>query len=145
MTAIKSNRVFALILTGAAAMAMAPKPAIAQQPGPEEMMARADANGDGDISWDEVMTLRTQSFERLDRNDDGVVSVDDRPRGPMAGRFDTGLARVQVQFDADGDGEVTRDEMLGAPAPLFEQGDIDGDGVLTGDEMAALRASAQPQ
>ncbi|MEM7767796.1 MAG: EF-hand domain-containing protein [Pseudomonadota bacterium] len=144
MTNIKPNYVFALLLTGAAAMAVATAPAIGQEPSPEQMMARADANGDGDISWDEVMTLRTQSFERLDRNDDGVVSVDDRPRGPMAGRFDTGLARVQVQFDADGDGQVTEEEMMGAPAPAFEQGDVDEDGVLTAEEIAALRAGASP-
>lgn len=144
MTRIKSNRVLALLLTGAAAMAVAPTPAIAQQPSPEEMMARADANGDGDISMEEAMALRSESFAKLDRNGDGVISGQDRPRGPFGARFDDAFQRVQTNFDGDRDGEVTKDEMMGAPAPAFEMGDTDGNGILTAEEMAALRETQSP-
>jgi len=144
MTHDTSRRVLTLMLAGSVAMAIAAAPAIAQQPNVEEVLARADANGDGDISMDEVMAFRASSFTQLDRNGDGVISVDDRPRGPFAARFDEAFERVQASFDGDRDGTVSQDEMMGAPTPAFERGDVDGDGVLTAEEIAALRAEASP-
>lgn len=144
MTHHTSSRLLALILVGSAALAVTAAPAMAQQPNPDEMLARADANGDGNISMDEAMALRAQSFAQLDRNGDGVISGDDRPRGPFAARFDQAFEQVEANFDGDRDGQVTEDEMMSAPAPAFERGDLDGDGVLTAEEMAALRAEASP-
>ncbi len=114
--------------------------AVGQSADPEELIARADANEDGNISWEEVVALRSGAFDRLDRNTDGIVNSQDRPRGPLAVRFDNAFARVQADFDTDRDGELTKEEMLGAPAPMFEQGDLDADGMLTAEEMTALRA-----
>lgn len=116
--------------------------AAAQGKDPVEMLAEADANGDGAISWSEVVALRTQNFERLDRNKDGYISAKDRPQGPFGARFDEAFAQVQKQFDADSDGRVSRSEMLDAPGPVFAKGDVDGDGVLSAEELSALRAAA---
>lgn len=124
---------FALTLNALAAFQ-----AVAQNADPQELIARADANQDGDVSWDEVLAFRSESFDQLDRNGDGVISADDSPARPFAGRFNEAFERVQANFDGDRDGQVTRDEMLNGPAPVFERGDVDGDGVLTADEMAAI-------
>lgn len=116
-------------------------PAAAQSRDPLEMLAEADANNDGAIAWTEVVALRTQNFNRLDRNGDGVISTRDRPRGPFGARFDEAFAQVQRQFDANFDGRVSRAEMVGAPAPIFTQGDVDGNRVLSAEELSALRAA----
>ncbi len=138
MTQKMFRRLTVGLLTISATTIMAAPVAFSQIANPEEMIARADANEDGDISWDEVVAFRSGSFDQLDRNGDGVISADDSPARPFAGRFNEAFERVQANYDGDRDGQVTRDEMLNGPAPVFERGDVDGDGVLTADEMAAI-------
>jgi len=83
-----------------------------------ERMMRADANGDGAISREELEEAgrswrggggpgdgadrRGRLFERLDENDDGVLTDDELP-GEMAERM--------MQADANGDGKLSRDEL----------------------------------
>lgn len=45
-------------------------------------------------------------------------------------------------LDTDGNGELTLEELQGAPAASFAQTDTDGDGLLSADELAAARATA---
>ena len=144
MTKFKLNRLEILIAASFATLVATTGQALAQSPDADELISRADLNGDGDISWEEVLDMRANSFERLDRNSDGVVSKDDSPARPFAARFNEALERLQADFDTDRDGEITKEEMMSAPAPLFEQGDIDGDDVLTADEMAAVREERSP-
>jgi hypothetical protein len=122
-------------------MVVGVSPAFAQNRDPVQLLAEADANGDGAISWSEVIALRTQNFERLDRNGDGYIDANDRPRGPFGARFDEAFTQVKSQFDANGDQRVSRAEMIDAPAPVFTQGDVDGNGVLSAEELSALRAA----
>ena len=104
-----------------------------------ERLVEADANGNGQIEWQEMLDLREETFGRLDRNDDGFADSADTPRfGPVKNRFGEALARLQ-SVDANGDGRISKQEMFDAPAPLFEQGDTNGNKVLSGDEIAALR------
>lgn len=135
--------VHALLLPAITGLAVLATPARAQSAalGPEDMLTRADANGDGDVAWDEVVGLRTQIFDRLDRDGDGVINQNDRPPRALAARFDRAFATVKTQFDADGDAEVTRNELINGPAPLFEAGDVDGDTVLSAEEIAALSSA----
>lgn len=119
-----------------------PPVAAAQARDPVQLISEADANGDGAVSWAEVMTMRKQTFARLDRNKDGFVSAADRPRGAFGARFDQAFASVKSQFDANGDKQVARSEMLDAPSPVFDRGDANGDRILSADEFAALRRAA---
>lgn len=136
-TSLTQAAVLALTVCGLAAA-----PASAQSPGSdaEKRLAQADANGDGNITLEEVAASRTAMFIRLDRNEDGIVDAADRPRGFGGRRFDDALTRVLAQFDANGDDRLTLTEMVDAPMPMFTAGDTDNDGVLTAEERAALAA-----
>ncbi len=131
-------------LAFSAALALsAALPALAQVE-PEqalEALERADANSDGHISWAEVVDMRSGIFERLDRNADGLADQGDRPRFGRA-RFDEAFARMSARFDANGDGAITRSEMLDGPSGAFVEADLDADGILTPDELEGFRSDA---
>lgn len=134
----------AAIVSGMGALAW-PSVAAAQGRDPVEMLGEADANRDGSVSWAEVVSLRTRSFQRLDQNKDGFVSSSDRPFGPFGMRFDEAFVQVQRQFDANSDGRVSRAEMINAPAPAFSRGDVNRDGILSAQEWSVLRATPRPK
>lgn len=120
-----------------------PTLAAAQAKDPVQLISEADANGDGTVSWSEVVAMRTQTYERLDRNKDGFIAASDRPRGAFGARFDEAFTNVKSQFDANGDNRVSRTEMLDAPAPVFDRADTNGDRSLSAKEMAALRSTTK--
>ncbi|NWH07468.1 MAG: hypothetical protein HXY22_02270 [Alphaproteobacteria bacterium] len=120
-----------------------PSVAAAQARDPVQLISEAGANGDGAVSWVEVIAMRTQTFARLDRNKDGLISAADRPRGAFGVRFDQAYASVKSQFDANGDNLVSRAEMVDAPSPVFDLGDTNGDRILSAEELAALRSAAR--
>lgn len=107
-----------------------------------DRLSEVDANGDGNIEWQELLDMRAATFRRLDRNSDGYIDNEDSPRmAAVKARFEE--ARTQLQpADADGDGRISREEMLNGPAPLFIKGDTNGDKVLSASEIAAMRASS---
>lgn len=110
-----------------------------------DRITEADTNGDGAITWQEMLNMRSETFQRIDRNGDGVADRNDSPRIPAAKkRFDEVFSGIRA-FDANGDGRITRSEMMNAPAPAFEYGDTDGDKVLSASELAGLREQAPRQ
>ncbi|MFN3229571.1 MAG: EF-hand domain-containing protein [Asticcacaulis sp.] len=111
-----------------------------------DRLSEADANKDGNITWSEVMAMRTGIFERLDRNTDGFVDNKDSPSfGPGKSRFQDAFEKVK-SFDANGDGRVSRKELLNAPPTVFAEGDTNGDKILSSKELSALRAKTpQPR
>ena len=44
------------------------------------MLMRADTNGDGDLTRDEMREGAIQMFKAMDRDGDGVVTADERPQ-----------------------------------------------------------------
>lgn len=46
----------------------------------QERLAKADTDQDGQLSRAEFVAIGEQWFERLDRNGDGTISPDERPR-----------------------------------------------------------------
>ncbi|MEL6781520.1 MAG: hypothetical protein AAFO51_04030 [Pseudomonadota bacterium] len=134
---LKSHAVI-LVLAGTIAVAATSGSASAQA---ADRLAKADANGDGAIAWQEMLDMRSAAFERLDRNKDGFADADDSPRfGPGKVRYGEALAQLQ-DADANGDGRISQTEMMDAPAPMFDEGDADGDKVLSAEELTALRES----
>lgn len=104
-------------------------------------LSRADANGDGVIERSELVAMRETMFARLDRDDDGAITSQDRPPARLGRRFDAAFANVRERFDADSNGEVSRSEMVDGPTPEFDAADADGDDAVTADELSASRDS----
>lgn len=114
-------------------------PANAQPSGRmQQMLARADADGDGEITRAEFDRVRDEMFSRLDRNGDGHVDRSDRPRR-FGDRFDQAY-QTFAPLDANGDQRISRAELVEGDAPAFVAGDTNGDQVLSRDEIAALRS-----
>lgn len=96
-------------------------------------LARADANDDGNITREEFLARPAQMFTRLDDNNDGVISADERPqrreRGEHRGRHG----------DANNDGQVSQAEFVASGAARFERLDANDDGRVTREEADAAR------
>lgn len=102
------------------------------------LLSQADADQDGVLSYGEVTAVipwfPLEAFDALDRNDDGVLSLDDLPQGPPVGPHER-LLRLLREADADNDGEVTLAEFLlvrpELDADAFNALDLNSDGVLS--------------
>ncbi len=135
------------------------------QTGKLERWLKADANNDGFVSRDEVAKLRrnrgAKRFMRKDLNNDGLLSRDEVPRMPQAifDRLDTDkdgslslseLANGRGQtleeknkrfdhLDANGDGRVSKAEIIEHVNERFKQLDLNGDGVVDREELSECK------
>lgn len=97
-------------------------------------MSRADANNDGRVTREEFLAGPAAMFDRMDTNNDGVLSADERPQRPQRGE------RPQHQrVDANNDGSISRDEYNAAGAQRFAALDANHDGRVTTEEAQAGR------
>ncbi|MCF8879289.1 hypothetical protein L5876_05620 [Hyphobacterium sp. SN044] len=121
------------------------------------MLRAADANGDNTITRAEVDQLQAEMFAWMDRNGDGVLSSADRSpmhqrlaalrdeqasgdegrRGRWGRHGRGGPDGGHARMDANGDGQVTREEFMSRGAPGFERLDANSDGSVTPDELDA--------
>ena len=118
--------------------------AIAQPRKPDfvQMLEKADANGDGNITKAEFTDARAKMFTRLDRNGDGYLTKDDAPRfaARRSGKGDQ-LQQAELMLDKDGDGRISRDEFVNGPSLLFDRADTNPDGIGDKNELAAFKAA----
>lgn len=103
-------------------------------------MMEADANHDGQVTRAELVAWRSANFARFDRNRDGLLSIDDIPAFLRSSSIGTQLAGMIKQYDANGDGRLTRAEFVDGPTPLFDLADTNHDGVVTKAEIDAATA-----
>ncbi len=123
-----------------------------------ERLTAMDADHDGSITQAEERVSREAMFTRLDANNDGFLSEDERPAfgggggpggppggggnggqgggGPGGGRGG-GMARA----DTNNDGKVSRAEFLAQPSRMFERLDTDHNGTISAAEIETARAA----
>lgn len=108
-----------------------------------ERMAAADTNGDGAVSKPELIAFRGANFDRLDRDANGMLTTSDIPR--FAARLNPSLDFNSLlgQFDANRDGQVSRNEFVNGPTAVFDAADANRDGLLTAAERNAAIAAAR--
>lgn len=100
-------------------------------------LTSADANNDGNITREEFLARPTEMFDRLDANDDGVISTAERPQRPERG--ERGQRADRPNLDTDGNGTFSRAEFTAMGAGMFERLDANDDGRVTQEEAQAAR------
>jgi Ca2+-binding EF-hand superfamily protein len=104
-------------------------------------LASADANNDGNITREEFLARPIEMFDRLDENNDGMISASERPqRGEQAGRSERGADWPdRPNPDTNDDGTFSRAEYTAMGAGMFERLDANDDGRVTREEARAGR------
>lgn len=103
-----------------------------------DRLRRANTNGDGTVSRDEIEAAANARFDRWDATGDGALSRDDMT-AMSAQRTEFRVQRFIARFGAQETGQVTRDQFLQRAEERFQRRDANGDGVLTRDEMGRKR------
>lgn len=106
------------------------------------MMKRMDADGNGELTLEEVESGRTKRFAKLDGNADGVVDAAElkaRIMARMERRAERRVSRMMRRLDADGDGQVSQAEFISPAKQRFTWNDLNDDGKLSGDELPRRR------
>ncbi|MEM9233224.1 MAG: hypothetical protein AAGA69_03180 [Pseudomonadota bacterium] len=78
----------------------------------------------GPLTLEEMRAQATERFAKMDTNDDGYVSEEDKP--DPAARF--------AMVDADNSGTVTLDEMTAGALDAFDERDTNGNGTIDEEE-----------
>jgi Ca2+-binding EF-hand superfamily protein len=111
----------------------------------QERLQAADTNADGRISREEAqaaMPRLYENFDAIDANHDGFVTVEEMQAARQAHRgAGHGRGEGWKQWDANGDGRLSRDEVANAPrlSQQFDAIDANHDGFLTVEELQAAR------
>ncbi|MEM7123689.1 MAG: EF-hand domain-containing protein [Pseudomonadota bacterium] len=108
----------------------------------EKLMDKADLNSDGQVTMDEIMTLRAETFTEIDTDGDGFISANDVSEAYAARKAESDHQghgkghRMFERADADGDGQISAEEFANTKPNMFECLDADGDGAITLDEAS---------
>lgn len=111
-----------------------------EPPGPRgvERVFRADANNDGLVTKDEVRTALANAFDRMDADQDGFFTQADRgARQQRPGHGDR-----MAEWDADGDGKISRQEFVDRDFGMFDRLDVNKDGAIDRTEASQARRGA---
>lgn len=116
--------------------------------GPETILARLDTNQNGSLSKDEVRGRMAERFDTIDANGDGEISIDElsAARDQAGERMGEKGEKVK-NADTDGNGAISIDEASAAGMDKlvehFALVDIDGDGEISRKEMREFRKANQ--
>lgn len=111
---------------------------------PGEMFKRADKNGDGKLTKDEVPEQIWGRISRLDKDEDGAVSEEEAkagrpPGGP--GKGGPGGGEFLKRADKNGDGNLSKDELPEQAWARMSRLDKNNDDVISKEEMQAAFAA----
>lgn len=105
---------------------------------------RADVNRDQRISREEADVLEVKRFSRLDRNNDGTVTVEEIDHY-LSERIARQRERILRRLDGDRDRSVTRLEIDTRTADMFATLDADKDGGVTSEEIRSYREARRAE
>lgn len=137
-----NNRLRRATAAGAAAATMLTAGLALAQQG-RGMFERADENGDGKVTREEIVAFAQDRVNMLDADGDGAFTEKDL-RNWVNGRINTVTERRFQQRDPNGDGRITKQEFTKnaqrqqAAERMFGQYDANGDGAITPREMTRM-------
>ncbi len=154
-----TTRALSLTLALPLALGLAPMAATAQTFAPgQQFLTMWDRNSDGAVTLPEARERRDEIFTTFDANADGILSPDElaalddartdmraqmqdaRTEAGMGKGMGMGMGQGKgagaggggaALRDANGDGQVTREEFVGLTTAFFARMDRNGDGSLT--------------
>lgn len=160
-TLILGMTALAVALTGAAAPSFAARNKLTPEQRGERMIQRLDTNKDQKVSLDEFQAQVATNFKTFDANGDGQISADEMKAKREAFREarkawravkdksgterDAALAKLKEvrpamlpgvrpkafkRVDTDGNGSLSNSEVSSAAEAMFKRRDKNGDGVI---------------
>jgi Ca2+-binding EF-hand superfamily protein len=117
------------------------------RPGPAAMMEQLqmlDVDGDGKVPLADLPEMAQRFAGRLDKDQDGSISMEEIKSGLPTGRPESGLSKLDLtggpealfkNFDGNSDGKLSKEELSALPNLPLDRLDQDGDGVLTREEL----------
>lgn len=93
-----------------------------------------DANDDGEVTQEEILTVRRTRLSEFDANNNGTLDISEYEALWLDAMRERMVDRFQAHDD-DGDGSVTIEEFSEDFANIVERRDRNGDGVLNADDL----------
>jgi Ca2+-binding EF-hand superfamily protein len=104
------------------------------------MLKKLDTDGDGRVSRAEFQAGKQAKFDKMDNNNDGVVTTDKETakaeKKHWWSRSDKSNDKV-VKADTNADGQVTASEQSATADAWFTKADTNNDGYLSASELQA--------
>jgi len=140
--AILITTLAALTLTGGA-LAAYESDAGKGQHGPRIDFEEVDANGDGQLTRDEMEAHHAARYDGADSDGNGKLSAAElkaRMQARMNERIDRRIGMMITRHDADGDGMLSPEEMQPRHmGRMFMRVDADGDGAISREEFETMQ------
>lgn len=112
-------------------------------PGGHPLLMLLDTDRNGELSSEEIAAA-ADALRKLDRNNDGKLTLDELPRQPFMRPGSGGQPAPEQEMsrlggmDRNNDGKITKDELPERMQEYFSRLDANGDGSLDREELRQL-------
>ncbi|BCM91671.1 hypothetical protein IAD21_03546 [Abditibacteriota bacterium] len=110
-----------------------------RQPWIKVHLKELDSNSDGTLMWTELTTAAKKAFNLDDNNGNGNLEFDEYRINNHPAAMAGYITQHAQEIDGDGDGTITKSELLTEAHHIFGKTDTNSDGKITPEEFAQLQ------